>query len=469
MSAIQNAMTEGHRRILYALPTGAGKTLIAIRVVRDHLIAHGASQVVWLTHRGELRQQSLARVQAAGIDAVDATQVRPAQRRLTPGAVTILTPNLTRIQDLVATATDADLLVVDEAHHGAALSWSSRVIGPWPGRVLGVTATPWRMSKRQGLDNVFDVLLCGPAIRELTDMEYLSPFTILSPAGLVIKGAGRDYSGDYSPQAIEKANTALFSDLPVRVWQDHAADRQTIWYAPTVGSAKSITDRLIERGHTAAVIHANTPTDQRGQRIQDFRNGDLQHLVNVAVLAEGFDVPDADCVVVLRTTRSKVLYLQMVGRALRPQPGKHALILDLGRSWAEPGVGHPLDDHDWTLAPRGDIREAAPPEGHCQGCGAANSAAARTCQRCKAPLGKTCQGCGQFRYAKRWRDLVRDRHCIDCELGSRVTRVNMASVSPAPPGWSWNPAGTVQWDIDHCINRNQSMVILSTGARPFSN
>ena len=354
VSAIQNAMTEGHRRILYALPTGAGKTLIAIRVVRDHLIAHGASQVVWLTHRGELRQQSLARIQAAGIDAVDATQVRPAQLRLTLGAVTILTPNLTRIQDLVATATDADLLVVDEAHHGAALSWSSRVIGPWPGRVLGVTATPWRMSKRQGLDNIFDVLLCGPAIRELTDMEYLSPFTILSPAGLVIKGAGRDYSGDYSPQAIEKANTALFSDLPVRVWQDHAADRQTIWYAPTVGSAKSITGRLIERGHTAAVIHANTPTDQRGQRIQDFRNGDLQHLVNVAVLAEGFDVPDADCVVVLRTTGSKVLYLQMVGRALRPQPGKHALIIDLGRSWAEPRVGHPLDDHDWTLAPRSE-------------------------------------------------------------------------------------------------------------------
>ena len=138
----------------------------------------------------------------------------------------------------------------------------------------------------------------------------------------MIKGAGRDYSGDYSPQAIEKANTALFSDLPVRVWQDHAADRQTIWYAPAVGSAKSITDRLIERGHTAAVIHANTPTDQRGQRIQDFRNGDLQHLVNVAVLAEGFDVPDADCVVVLRTTRSKVLYLQMAGRALRPQAGE---------------------------------------------------------------------------------------------------------------------------------------------------
>ena len=77
----------------------------------------------------------------------------------------------------------------------------------------------------------------------------------------MIEGAGRDYSGDYSPQAIERANAStLFSDLPVRVWQDQAVDRQTIWYAPTVGSAESVTDRLIERGHAAAVIHANRPS-----------------------------------------------------------------------------------------------------------------------------------------------------------------------------------------------------------------
>ena len=116
---------------------------------------------------------------------------------------------------------------------------------------------------------------------------------------------------------------------------------------------------------------------------------------------------------------------------------------------------------------RGNIREAAPPEGHCQGCGAANSAAALTCQRCKAPLGKTCQGCGQFRYAKRWRDLVRDRHCIDCELGSRVTRVNMASVSPAPPGWSWNPAGTVLWHHSNSACVKVADDGISVGYRPL--
>ena len=460
VSTIQSGMTEGRGRVLFALPTGAGKTDIAIRVVGDHLDTHGDSRVVWLTHRRELLRQSLERIQAAGIEAVDVTERRPHQRSLTPGEVTIITPNLARIRDLVETAGGADLLVLDEAHHWAASSWSYRVIGPWPGPVLGVTATPWRMSKREGFDDTFDVLVCGPTIRELIDSGYLSPFTILSPAGLVIKGAGRDSSGDYAPKAIERANaTALFSDLPVRVWEDAAVGRRTIWYAPTVLSATTITDQLIDRGHTSAVIDATTPMVQRRERVENFRNGRLQHLVNVAVLTEGFDVPDADCVVILRTTRSKALYLQMVGRALRPQPGKHALVLDLGRSWAEPGVGHPLDDHHWTLAPRGNTVEAAAPEGHCQRCGAANPAAARTCQHCNAALGKICPGCGRFRYAKRWTDMDTNRRCVGCEFGSRATQVTMSTVSPAPPGWSWNPAGTVMWH-----HSNSACVRVADGA-----
>ena len=122
VQAIQSSWSSV-QRLMYELPTGAGKTEIAIVVIKDYLAAHPNAAVVWLTHRFHLRDQSRQRIAAAGIPVVDLAEVKRSERQLLHSGVAIMTPALTWVQQQVDKATEEDLLVVDEAHHSVANSW----------------------------------------------------------------------------------------------------------------------------------------------------------------------------------------------------------------------------------------------------------------------------------------------------------------------------------------------------------
>ena len=250
------------QRVMYQLATGAGKTVIATTLCQQHLGAQPASRVVGLTHRRELRAQSAQQWGSQGLPVVDLTTVYPAKRTWLPSTVSLISPGLTALQPLLATAGAQDLLVVDEAHHSVANSWAT-FIAQWPGVVLGLTGTLWRMSLQEGFGHLYDELICGPSVAELIQQGYLSDFRIVSPQSLVIRGQGRAADGDYAVGATEQANSAIFySDLPIQAWEEAAASDlrfEEAWRVPS--------NRSLRHESGTCVVRPVSPRDPNSWKV----------------------------------------------------------------------------------------------------------------------------------------------------------------------------------------------------------
>ena len=168
----------------------------------------------------------------------------------------------------------------------------------------------------------------------------------------------------------------------------------------------------------------DTPQQTRDAMITKFSDGELRVLVNVAVATEGFDLPDASSVVIARPTQSLALYLQMLGRGLRPKPnGGDCLILDLAGNAIAHGL--PQQPREWSLAPRGQPPEGEAPVVWCEHCGVVSPAASHNCQSCGAPFGEDCQRCGKWRSWNRWslKDECEYTHDIVCDRCHRDAHI----------------------------------------------
>ena len=311
-----------------------------------------------------------------------------------------------------------DLLVIDEAHHVAAPG-GERAIDQWPGRVVGLTATPWRLAKTQGFNHLFDRLILGPQINDMQSNGWLANAQVLMPdSDELILGGVPASNGEYAESKIEGLNKDrhIWTGGALEYWQEHAQDRQTIVYAVTTGHAEGLAAIFNNADVPAAVILGYTPSEVRAERIRQFSNGELKVLVNVAVATEGFDLPDASCIVLTRPTMSLSLYLQMVGRGLRPKhSGSNCLVLDLAGNVERHGL--PSDERQWSLEPRGRNTEGDdPPVVRCPHCESVSPAASHNCQLCEGPFGKSCQRCGEWRPWKRWsaETYCGDRHDLVC-------------------------------------------------------
>ena len=226
--------------------------------------------------------------------------------------------------------------------------------------------------------------------------------------------------GEYSESGIEEANRDrpdVMTAGALRFWQFRAAERQTIVYAISQDHARHLTAVFNGAGIPAAVMLSDTPREERAEAIESFGNGTLRVLVNVAVATEGFDLPDASCVVITRPTMSLALYLQMVGRGLRPKhDGGDCLILDLAGNAETHGL--PEDTRQWSLSPRGNNPGGDAPVVRCEKCDAVSPAASHNCALCGAPFGKDCTRCGRWRAAERWGYETRcgEQHELVCDL-----------------------------------------------------
>ena len=192
-------------------------------------------------------------------------------------------------------------------------------------------------------------------------------------------------------------------------WQKHADNRQTIAYAVSVDHAHNLVNVFNDAGIPAAVILGDTNREERDRAIAGFRDGSIKVLVNVIVATEGFDLPDASCIIIARPTMSLALYLQMVGRGLRPKPdGGDCLMLDLAANAVTHGL--PEDRREWSLEPRGTQKDGGEaPVVICPDCGAVSPASSHHCRNCGYSFGKVCDRCGRWRsYRKRWQYEI---HC----------------------------------------------------------
>ena len=393
-------------RVMLQLPTGGGKTRIAgdllLRWLKD------GRKAVWLTHRKELAAQTEGMLQQDGVTATSNMRWESHTNAptLVNGVVILMAQTVSRrtaVAEVWNGYNSNDLMIIDEAHHATADGWA-RAMRQWPGPVLGMTATPWRLSQREGFDHLFEELVCGPQVAALQSDGWLCNARALSPPeDEMIHGGQIDSTGEYSEPGIERANENrdVWTAGALRFWQKHGEGRQTVVYAVSVEHARNLANVFHNAGIPSGVLVADTPDTERAELIQRFRNGRLKALVNVAVATEGFDLPDAACVLLTRPTMSLALYLQMVGRGLRPkQDDGDCVVLDMAGNSRRHGL--PEEDREWSLRARGEQPPGDAPLIRCEKCDALSPASSHYCGNCGWAFGEDCGRCGAWRAWKRW-------------------------------------------------------------------
>lgn len=398
-------LAEG-KRVMLQCPTGSGKTEMAIVLVQEWLtqgaLARDAAgkpllpRVLWLTHREELRRQTGSRFEQYGVRTANLPDLPREQRAIRRGVLSVVSPSIRDLDAFTSQAGQRDLLVVDEAHHAPANTWE-QLITDWPGAVLGLTATPWRLNTKEGFTHLFNSLVTGPSIDSLRDEGYLAGYTLYAPKDEGVRIVGkRVRAGDYALDDIDVR--ALATDKVVDLWRTHKPENaRTVWYVPTTAAARQLEETLARSNMQAVVVLADTDPAVRGPALARFGRGEIEHVINVMTLMEGIDVPEANCIVFARPTKSLVIFLQAMGRGLRPMKGKEAALIDLGHSFNNFGV-HPFGQIPWSLEPRKEQSNGEPPMKVCPGCETVIYTGFQACPRCQTSLGEACAQCHRFTF-----------------------------------------------------------------------
>jgi superfamily II DNA or RNA helicase len=371
---LRSAYRAGSRAPLLCLPTGGGKTVILATIAAQ--AAAKGRQVLIMVHRRELIHQTAIKLQWAGLDHGIIAAGHPASNH----AVQVASVQ-TLVRRLSRMAWQPSLVIIDEAHHAAAGSWR-QILEHWPDAYrLGVTATPCRLDGR-GLGEAFDQLVMGPSVADLITAGFLSAARIYAPPVVADLSGIRRRAGDYAnDQAAAAMDRPTVTGDAIAHYQRLAAGQQAIAFCCNVAHAVSVCDAFKTAGISAALLLGNTA--DRDQVVAQYSAGVVRVLVTVDVVSEGFDVPAASCAILLRPTQSLGLYLQQVGRVLRPAPGKDAALI-LDHVGNVPRHGFPDDPREWSLA-----------EGAVKRSGTA-APSVRTCPECYAAFkpAPICPVCG---------------------------------------------------------------------------
>lgn len=322
--AILSAWDEGQRKTLLVLPTGCGKTVVFSSVTEEQ-VGKG-HRVLIMAHRGELLEQAAEKLkQASGLDTVLEKAESSSHGSFIPVTVgsvqSLCQPNrLARFphdyyQDII----------VDEAHHCLSDSYR-RVLDHFPyANILGVTATPDR-GDMKNLGEFFDSRAYEYSMSAAIKDGYLCPIKAqMIPLELDITSVKMS-SGDFAAGEIGSALEPYLYQIADEMTH-YCRGRKTVVFLPLIATSQKFTQMLNDRGLRAAEV--NGMSDDRSEVLSDFEAGKYDVLCNSMLLTEGWDCPAVDCIVVLRPTKVRSLYQQMVGRGMRLFPGKdHLLLLD---------------------------------------------------------------------------------------------------------------------------------------------
>lgn len=320
--AIHTEWESGRLRTLLVLPTGTGKTIVFASVAADQV--RSGDRVLILAHRGELLEQAADKLKRStglvcAVEKAESTCL-DSWFRVTVGSVqTLQRPaRLERFpRDYFST------IIIDEAHH-AITDGYRRILDHFAGaKVLGVTATPDRGDMRN-LGEVFDSLAYEYKLTDAIREGYLCRILAQTiPLQLDISGVALS-GGDYAVGELGTALDPYLSQIAAEM-QTHCKGRKTVVFLPLIKTSQKFRDLLNAVGFSAAEV--NGQSDDRKQVLADFDAGKYNVLCNSMLLTEGWDCPSVDCVVILRPTKVRSLYSQMVGRGTRLFPGKSDLLL----------------------------------------------------------------------------------------------------------------------------------------------
>jgi DNA repair protein RadD len=381
LSDVRGAFRAGHRRVLGTAPTGMGKTLCGATMTRG-AVANG-NRVLFAAGRRELIRQTVATfARCAGIDLTDTTSLSEVVEALANTATPVRV--IQAANDLGPT--DAPVIVgsvqtlsaprwlgalapvqfgiLDEAHHGSAATWSDLVKSQPDARWVGLSATPERGDGKP-LD-LFDVLVPGPSVRQLTELGYLVPC--------------RTWAG---PATLKPGELAM---TPLEAYQRFAAGQRAAVFCRDRAHARAELAVFQAAGIQSAVITGDMPDRARDAALAAWRSGDVLAALSVNVLTEGFDMPELGVAILARRFNHVGAYLQAGGRIVRAAPGKsQATLIDLTGCAHEHG---PLEaDREFYLTGKA-IRPAAARDGfgQCRACGTMFLYGPRACAECGAEI-----------------------------------------------------------------------------------
>lgn len=322
LDAIFHKWEEGQRKLLLSLPTGCGKTIVFAKVI-EHLVRKG-KRVLVLAHRAELLTQAADKLQKStglgcAVEKAEDTCIG-SWFRVVVGSVQTLSREK-RLNQFDEHYFDA--IIIDEAHHCLSDSYQT-VLNHFPDAlVLGVTATPDRGDMRN-LGEYFEALAYEYSITRAIREGYLCPIKAQTiPLRLDISGVAQQ-SGDFAAGQLGSALEPYLEGIAQEM-ERICKGRRTVVFLPLVKTSQKMRDILNAHGLRTAEVNGNS--DDRAQVLDAFARGEYDVLCNSMLLTEGWDCPSVDCIVVLRATKVRSLYCQMVGRGTRLADGKTELLL----------------------------------------------------------------------------------------------------------------------------------------------
>ena len=380
IAAIEGEWAKGHRRTLLVLPTGCGKTIVFCKLTENRVRA--GERVLILAHRGELLQQAADKLlKATGLRcAVEKAEESclDSWYRVTVGSV----QSLMREKRLNQFPPDYfGTIVIDEAHHVLSDGYQRVLEHFSSAQVLGVTATPDRGDMRN-LGSVFESLAYEYTLPRAIREGYLSPIKAQTiPLDLDLRNVGVS-GGDFKAGELGSALDPYLEQIA----EEMAAvcmERKTVVFLPLIQTSRKFRDILNQRGFRAAEV--NGESADRAEVLAAFDRGEYNVLCNSMLLTEGWDCPSVDCIVVLRPTKVRSLYCQMIGRGTRLHSGKeYLLVLDFLWHTAAPRAVPP------GLPDRGQRRGGAEDDGKSgsrRGAGGSGSGGRESPKRRGGPAG----------------------------------------------------------------------------------
>ena len=378
---LNDAIRSGYKRICWVFPTGAGKSSVSSYYVKKCVQA--GKRVLFFVHSKELVVQFGQRLskQFHLNSGIIMSGVSPARH---------LPVQVASIQTLVRRAyPPADIVFIDEAHRSKANTYQKVIKHYKNAIIVGLTATPFR-GDGKGLGDIFETIVHPVRIRDLIEKKYLVPTKVFASANAADMEGVKVKRGDYDiAQMQQRFTDGTVTKGVIDNYLQHANGKKAIAFNVNIEHSKEMSDLFNAAGIPSAHLDGTTDKRLRDRIVKDFAKGKYKVLNNVSLFTEGYDVPDIECVIINRATRSLGLYVQIVGRGLRPSQSKdHCIVLDHGDNTIRHGFvedydGIPFDLDGIKSNKRGkkDGRKIVKTK-VCETCWNVNAKRAKVCKHC---------------------------------------------------------------------------------------
>lgn len=432
---IRQYFKRGIKGVLYQASTGAGKTTSTSWMIAK---AKENSNGVWfMVHRRELIRQVQAAFKEAGIEfgIIAAGFAKNYDRPIQICMIQTVASRLGLLRK-------PQLIIWDECHRIGAASYRKIYNHLDEAFHIGLSATPWR-SDKQGFLDFFQQMVQAPNMSWLIENGFLSKYKIFCPSKIDMTGV-KMTGGDYNQKAMQErmAKTTITGDC-LEHYQKYCNGKRAIIFCYSVAHSEEIARVFNEAGIPAMHVDGETHDRIRDKAIDNFRNGEIKIISNCNIFIEGTDCPAIEACFLLRPTKSLIVYLQSIGRALRPAPGKeYALIFD--HVGAVQDLGLPDDEREWSLEPRkknaraSDVKEKSLPITICEECFCVCKSSLTHCPNCGYEFPVLSTGIKIIEGMLQEIDLLKAKRQWKREVGMAKSKAELVAIQKRrnyKPGW----------------------------------